>query len=121
MSGHEPTHELTFEFIWEKYIEPLEGTFIRLPDRTETRIAHVGPGGLARSIHHGPTQHVHIEVFRQAIGTMLREGTVGYDLVRMQFSPKCAETVFLVFSKIPIIDIEEGFRNRTARLIEKSP
>jgi restriction system protein len=91
-----------FNEVWTKHVMPLAGkTLTGISGQTNTIIS-VNWSGVKRLTSGGQLQSIPIEVFRQAVGRILSDGSVTRDEINQEYSKRASSGVVLILSQVPL-------------------
>lgn len=87
-----------FESIWEKYIMPLEGKTIKRADGKTNKILTVDWSGVKRLTSNGREQKIKIEIFKQVINFLLKNGSITRKFINDEYPGRASSGIVLILS-----------------------
>jgi restriction system protein len=109
-------NEKTFESIWENYIIPLEGKTLTRNNGDTNIILKADWSGIERLTSNGKKGKIKIEIFKQTVNKLLREGYITRDEINQNYSGRASSGIVLILSQVPFFKKTD---NPTGLKIEK--
>ena len=97
----------SFDYIWDKYIMPLKGKTIKC-DRLKNKILDVDWTKITRITSTGRIGTIKIEIFKQTINTLLKEGHITRDEINQNYVGRASSGVVLILSQVPFIEVKKN-------------
>jgi Holliday junction resolvase-like predicted endonuclease len=95
----------SFENIWEKYIMPLEGKTIKRPDGKTNKIEKVDWSGIQRITSNGKPQKIKIEIFKQTINHLLKNGVITRSYINEEYKDRASSGIVLILGNTEIFEL----------------
>jgi hypothetical protein len=94
--------QLTFDHIWETYIQPLAGRNLIRPNGKNNTILEVDWSGLKRTTSSGRTQFIQIDIFKFAVRMILERGYVHRDEINEMHVDRASSGIILILEQVPM-------------------
>ena len=91
----------TFEQIWENYIIPLQGKTLTRSNGETNQIIKADWSGIERLTSNGNNGKIKIEIFKQAVNKLLKEGSITRDYINQNYVGRASSGIVLVLSQVP--------------------
>ena len=85
-----------FEYIWERYIMPLEGRVLTRENGQTNKIVKVDWGGIQRITSNGKPQKIKIKIFKLAIKHILKKGSILRKEINEEYQYKASSGIVLI-------------------------
>jgi restriction system protein len=105
--------ETSFEFIWERYILPLKGKTLTRTNGDTNIIKDVDWSGIKRITSNGNTAKIDIEIFKQVINHLRKNGEISRKEINDDYSGRASSGICLILSQVPFIQ----YHNSPSKLI----
>jgi restriction system protein len=108
------SYELTFEKIWEDYIIPLQGKVLTRSNGDTNQITKADWSGIERLTSNGNPGKIKIEIFKQTVNKLLKEGFISRDEINQNYTGRASSGVMLILSQVPFFMIADkplGLKN----------
>lgn len=102
--NQEESDTVDFDYIWEKYIQKLEGVTLIREDGNTNTITKVDWSGIERITSNGKKQKIKIEIFKKAINHILEYGSITRDFINQEYKERASSGIVLILSQIPIFE-----------------
>lgn len=104
-----------FDRLWERYIVPLAGRTLTRADGASNEILAVDWSGVTRTTSSGRRQSIKIEIFRLAVGRVLRDGSITRTEINELYPGRASSGIVLILSQIPDFEYFAGTLRRRKR------
>lgn len=100
-----PSKSNSFEYIWEKYVMPLEGKTIKRPDGKTNKIEKVDWSGIQRITSNGKPQKIKIEIFKKTINFLIRNGEITRSYINQEYKDRASSGIVLILGSTKIFEL----------------
>ncbi len=97
--------DLNFDYIWQKYIMPLQGKTLFRNNGDTNVITKVDWGGIERITSNQKSQKIDIEIFRQTFNYLLKHGSITRKKINEEYSKRASSGIVLILSQVPFIEL----------------
>ncbi len=101
------SNDKTFENIWEKYVIPLKGKKITRANGEGNEILNADWSGIERLTSKGNKGKILIEIFRQAVNKLLKDGFITRDEINQNYPGRASSGIILILSQVPFFKLTE--------------
>ena len=98
----------TFEGIWEKYIIPLQGKTLTRKNGETNEILKTNWSEIERLTSNGNKSKIKIEIFKQAINKLLKDGYITRDYINQNYLGRASSGVILILSQVPFFQLMDS-------------
>lgn len=98
----------SFDFIWEKYIQPLKGKVLIGSKGRSNAIVDVDWAKITRITSNGKKRDIKIEAFKQAINILLEKGCVTRDEINQNYPGRASSGIVLILSQVPFFEVKDS-------------
>jgi restriction system protein len=103
-----PSNKVSFELIWERYIMPLQGKFLKRVNGDTNEIVKVDWSEIERITSNGKKGKIKIEIFKLAVNKLLKDGFVTRDFINQNYSGRASSGIILILSQVPFFKLTEN-------------
>ena len=103
-----PSNKVSFELIWEGYIMPLQGKFLKRVNGDTNEIVKVDWSEIERITSNGKKGKIKIEIFKLAVNKLLKDGFVTRDFINQNYSGRASSGIILILSQVPFFKLTEN-------------
>lgn len=94
-------NKVNFDFIWEKYIMPLQGKTLIRGDGSSNKIVRVDWGGIERITSNGNKGTIEIEIFKKAISHIFEHGFITRIKINDDYDKRASSGIILILAQVP--------------------
>lgn len=108
------SNQITFEAIWDKFIMPLQGKTLTRCSGETNQIIKVDWSEVQRVTSNGKKGKIKIEIFKQAVKKLLRDGYITRDEINQNYSGRASSGIILILSQVPFFKLTDkptGLKN----------
>jgi hypothetical protein len=97
----------TFEQIWEEYVIPLHGKTVMRSSGETNQIIKADWSGIERKTSNGNNGKIKIEIFKEAVNTLLTDGSITRDYINQNYVGRASSGIILILSQVPFFKLTE--------------
>lgn len=100
-------NDKSFEYIWEKYIMPLQGKEL-IKENGSNTIVKVDWSGIERLTSNGKMGTIKIEIFKQTVNKLLTTGRITRDEINQNYTGRASSGIVLILTQVPFFEITKS-------------
>ncbi len=96
-----------FEDIWHHYIIPLQNKILKRNNGETNQILKADWSGIERLTSNGKKGKIKIEIFKQTINKLLKDGSITRDYINQNYVGRASSGIILVLSQVPFFKLTD--------------